>query len=105
MTTRRGCSRRLVRPAFVPRTTGRRQETSRTAGAANPQVKKQIRVSSQLARSAPRTLSRWRHGFEPRWDYQEPRIDALGTGADGRPPRERYDRYVLGETFKSFVQT
>jgi hypothetical protein len=23
----------------------------------------------QVAKSAPRTLSRWRHGFEPRWDY------------------------------------
>ena len=26
-------------------------------------------VLVQAAESAPRTLSRWRHGFEPRWDY------------------------------------
>jgi hypothetical protein len=41
-----------------------------TAGASNPQVRKQIRPSPQVAGSAPRTLSRWRHGFEPRWDYE-----------------------------------
>ena len=57
-------------PAFVPRTTGRRQETTGTAGVSNPQVRNRIRASPQVARSAPRTLSRWRHGFEPRWDYQ-----------------------------------
>jgi hypothetical protein len=39
------------------------------AGASNPQVRSQIRPSPQVARSAPRTLSRWKHGFEPRWDY------------------------------------
>jgi hypothetical protein len=26
--------------------------------------------SPQVVESAPRILSRWRHGFEPRWDYQ-----------------------------------
>jgi hypothetical protein len=24
------------------------------------------------------TLSRWRHGFEPRWDYQGKRVTAHG---------------------------
>ena len=57
-------------PAFVPRTTGRRQETTGTAGASNPQVRNRIRASPQVAKSAPRTPSRWRHGFEPRWDYE-----------------------------------
>ena len=61
---------RPSRPAFVPRTTGRRQETTGTAGASNPQVRNQIRPSPQVANPAPRTRSRWRHGFEPRWDYQ-----------------------------------
>jgi hypothetical protein len=59
-----------TRPAFVPPTTRRRQETIGTAGASNPQVRNQIRPSPQVAKSAPRTLSRWRHGFEPRWDYE-----------------------------------
>jgi hypothetical protein len=57
------------RPAFVPRTTGRGQEMTGTTGASNPHVRKQIRPSPQLERSAPRTLSRWRHGFKSRWDY------------------------------------
>jgi hypothetical protein len=59
----------LNRPAFVPRTTGRRQEITGTAGASNRQVRNQIRPSPQVARSASRTLSRWRHGFKSRWDY------------------------------------
>ena len=54
----------LDRPAFVPRTTGKRQEMTGTAGASNPQVRNRIRASPQVARSASRTLSRWRHGFE-----------------------------------------
>jgi hypothetical protein len=37
---------RPSRPAFVPRTTGRRQETARAARASNQQVRNQIRVSS-----------------------------------------------------------
>jgi hypothetical protein len=58
------------RPAFVPRTTGRRQEMTGTAGASNPQVRSQIQASPQVAMSAQRTL---RHGFKSRWDYQETR--------------------------------
>jgi hypothetical protein len=42
---------------------------SGTAGAPNPQVRNRIRPSAQVAKAGPRTLSRWRHGFEPRWDY------------------------------------
>jgi hypothetical protein len=57
------------RPAFVPRTTGRRQETTRSAGATNRQVRRHIRLSSLVAKSGSRTLSRWSHRFEPRWDY------------------------------------
>ena len=51
----------LDRPAFVPRTTGRRREMTRTAGASNPQVRNQVRSSPQVARPGSRTLSRWRH--------------------------------------------
>jgi MOSC domain-containing protein YiiM len=77
--------RRRRRPAFVPRTTGRCQETTGAAGASNPQVRPWIRPSSQVAKSAPRTLSRWRHGFERRWDYA---AKHAGHGSDSgpRPP-------------------
>ena len=27
-------------------------------------------ATPQVVELAPRTLSRWRHGFEPRWDYE-----------------------------------
>jgi hypothetical protein len=57
----------LDRPAFVPRTTGRRQEMTGRAGASDPQVRNQGRPPPQVAGSAPRTLSRWRHGFKSRW--------------------------------------
>jgi hypothetical protein len=67
-------NRRHARPAFVPRATGRRQETSETARATNLQVRNRIRVSPQVAKPGSRTLSRWRHGFEPRWDCQRKRI-------------------------------
>ena len=49
------------------------QETSRmdeNGRATKPQMNRHIRRSPQVAKSGPRTLSRWRHGFEPRWDYQ-----------------------------------
>jgi hypothetical protein len=55
------------------------RETSRNDGK-NPQVRNRIRPSPQVAKSVPRTLSRWRHGFKPRWDYQGKRVT--------EPPRE-----------------
>jgi hypothetical protein len=62
------------RPVFVLRTTGRRQEMTRTAEGSNPQVMEGIRVSSLVAKSGSRTLSRWRHGFKSRWDYAGQRL-------------------------------
>src|SRR5918995_2482714 len=73
----------LDRPAFVPRTTGRRQEMTGPAGASNPQVSNEIRPSPQVVRSAPRTLSRWRHGFKSRWDYAGQRPCPEPPGFDG----------------------
>jgi hypothetical protein len=43
---------------------------TRRVGASNPQVRNRIRASLQVVKSAPRTLSRWRHGFKSRWDYK-----------------------------------
>ncbi len=64
-------------PHFVPRTTGRRQETAGTSEQLNWQVSCQIRAFSLVPEMAPRTLSRWRHGFKSRWDYQAKR--AIGS--------------------------
>ena len=94
-TTRVGLRSRPDRPAFVPRTTGRRQEMTGTAGASNPQVRNQIRPSPQAARSPPRTLSRWRHGFEPRWDYagQGPGPGVMSIYGPALAPRRTRTRH------------
>jgi len=47
-------------------------DTSRNDGnlrEANSQLSGKIRASRQVARVGPGPLSRWRHAFEPRWDY------------------------------------
>jgi hypothetical protein len=54
------------------------------AGASNSQVSSQIRLSVQVAKSGPRTLSKWRHGFKSLWDYQRERV------ANGPPRRSFY---------------
>jgi hypothetical protein len=80
------------RPAFVPRATGRRQESSRTAGATHPQVRARIGASPQVPNLGSRTRSRWRHGFKSRWDYARQRPCPGLTRASGArlgPPRTR----------------
>jgi hypothetical protein len=48
----------------------------------NPEVSGGIRPSPQVTESARLSLSRGRHGFEPRWDYQRKR----DLGAHSNPP-------------------
>jgi hypothetical protein len=55
------------------------------ARASNPQLRNPIGLSPLVAKSAPRTPSRWRHGFEPRWDYQGKRLTTNSSSA-GYPP-------------------
>jgi hypothetical protein len=69
-----------VRPAFVPRTTGRRQEAMSAAEQQDAQVIGRIGASLQVPEVTPKTLSRWRHGFKSRWDYRGKRVT--------EPPRE-----------------
>ncbi len=88
-------SERDGRPAFVPRTTGRRQEMAGTAGASNPHVTSRIPTSSQVEKPTTRTLSRWRHGFKSRWDYAGQRTRPGATRASGPAlaPRRTPDRH------------
>ena len=51
---------------------------------ANPQLDKHLKASPQVAESVPGTLSRWRHGFKSRWDYQEKRRSEVLSGAGRR---------------------
>ena len=67
---------------------------TRSAGASNPRVRDRIRTSTQVVKSAPRTLSRWRHGFKfdlqrrraARERFHDPGPAAPACG-DGRPIR------------------
>ncbi len=43
----------------------------------NPQVSRPLRVPPQVTESARLNLSRWRHGFKSRWDY-EPELAGQG---------------------------
>jgi len=85
-----------VRPAFFRRTNGKRQEMTGTAGASNPQIRN--RASPQVAKSAPRTLSRWRHGFKSRWDYadQRPCPRVVSASGPALTPRRAWGRHGSG---------
>jgi hypothetical protein len=77
---------------------------------ANPQVDEHLMTSPQVVESTPRTLSRWRHGFEPRWDYkQRPRSDALSSlsGESVQPvvPRTNATRQGPAEDWIRVVST
>jgi pimeloyl-ACP methyl ester carboxylesterase len=73
-----------IRPANDSETS----RNGRMAGAPNCQVSGAIRLSTQVAKSCPRTLSRWRHGFKSRWDYK-----AKGAGQGTSPePTGRLSR-------------
>jgi hypothetical protein len=48
---------------------------------ANPQVDRRNIASPHVVGSVSRTLSRWRHGFEPRWDYRR-EAPGQGTGRE-----------------------
>jgi hypothetical protein len=56
-------------PRIGPATYRATTQEDRVRREANPQVDDHLMSSPQVVESAPRTLSRWRHGFEPRWDY------------------------------------
>jgi hypothetical protein len=49
------------------RTTTQEDQVRREA---NTQVDEHLKASAQVVESAPRTLSRWRHGFKSHWNYQ-----------------------------------
>ncbi len=49
-----------------------------------PQVSGHVRPEPQVTDSARTTLSRWRHGFEPRWDYSRKRAGHGLSAGDAR---------------------
>src|SRR5512132_4460574 len=59
---------------------------------ANTQVDEHLKASAQVVESAPRTLSRWRHGFKSRWDYAGQRPCSGVPMADGPASAPRRTR-------------
>jgi hypothetical protein len=80
-----GCSPpHTSNPVNIPHDVENRGVATRFDQELNPQISGPSRVPLQVTESARLNLSRWRLGFEPRWDYkQEPR-----SGVDSwRGPR------------------
>lgn len=67
-------SPRLSDPVNIPHDDEERGVATGGNRQRKPQVSGHLRVPPQVARTAWTTLSRWRHGFESRWDYQGKRV-------------------------------
>jgi hypothetical protein len=65
-------------PVSIPHDYENRGEATRIDGELNPHVIGPIPPAPQVTEPPRLNLSRWRHGFEPRWDYQRK--------APGQPP-------------------
>ena len=57
-------------PVTIPHDIENRRVATRIDQERNPQVSGAFQRSPQVTGSARLNLSRWRHEFEPRWDYQ-----------------------------------
>ena len=83
--TQGGCSPpHATDPVEIPHDVENRRVATRFDHQLNPQISGPSRVPPQVTESARLNLSRWRHGFEPRWDYQETRRSEALSGA-GEP--------------------
>jgi hypothetical protein len=64
-------------PVSIPHDIENRGVATRIDQQRNPQVSGAFQRSTQVTESARLNLSRWRHGFEPRWD-QLPNMQVTG---------------------------
>jgi hypothetical protein len=76
-------------PVTIPHDIENRGVATRIDQERNPQVSGAFQRSPQVTGSARLNLSRWRHGFEPRWDYpgQRPYSGATRTCGPALAPR------------------
>ena len=74
-------------PVTIPHDIENRGVATRIDQERNPQVSGAFQRSPQVTGSARLNLSRWRHGFEPRWDYQETRRSGVLSGLASRAAR------------------
>jgi hypothetical protein len=93
--TQGGCSPpHATDPVNIPHDVENRRVATRFDQELNPQISGPSRVPPQVTESARLNLSRWRHGFEPRWDYKR-NVPGQGTGLDeiGRSNSDSNARY------------
>jgi hypothetical protein len=64
----------------IPHDIEKRRVTTGTDPEPDPQVNGLIPLPPQVTGSARPNLSRWRHGFKSRWDYER-KVPGQGTGA------------------------
>ncbi len=84
-----GCSApHAVDPVSIPHDIEKRGVITGTDPDPNPQLNGLIPLPPQVTGSAQLNLSRWRHGFEPRWDYDAKHADH-GPSSGRRSPRIR----------------
>jgi hypothetical protein len=57
-------------PVLIPHDVEKRGVLTRIDPESNSQVSAPFPPPPQITDSARLNLSRWRHGFEPRWDYE-----------------------------------
>jgi hypothetical protein len=83
-------------PVSIPHDIEKRGVATRIDQERNPQVSGAFQPSPQVTESARLNLSRWRHGFEPRWDYAGQRWyppfvgDEIGDISGGANSRNAY---------------
>jgi hypothetical protein len=68
-------------PENIPHDDEERGATTTSNPEPKPHVSGHVRPEPQVTDSARTTLSRWRHGFEPRWDYRR-EAPGQGTGRE-----------------------
>jgi len=85
-------------PVSIPHDIENRRVATRVNQERNPQVSGDFHRSPQVTESARLNLSRWRHGFEPRWDYQEGRRSGHLSGVGGAGPVRSRPAFVPQRT-------
>jgi hypothetical protein len=89
-------------PVFIPHAVEKRGVRTRIDREVNPQFIGPFPPPPQVTESARFTLSRWRHGFEPRWDYagQRPNPGFAVASGPALAPRCTGGRHgkVFGDT-------
>ena len=86
----------------IPHDIEKRRVTTGTDPEPNPQVNSLISLPPQVTGSAQLNLSRWRHGFEPRWDYER-EVPGQGTSGEAIGSLNQYSNAEYPENIPSQI--